>query len=148
VLATQLDASRILGLVSFDCHLGSPFSHIGDTRCYCSSMSSSYDTTRSLAAEGHSCSDNNTRSLSSEGRSLDLCAQMSPPACPVRRCQLHALWGSRLISLLRKPVLQQAGRPRARRRKGPEQTSITPSSALSLWPRHHLRSSSSVALAS
>jgi hypothetical protein len=25
VLATQLDASRVLGLVSFDCHLGSPF---------------------------------------------------------------------------------------------------------------------------
>jgi hypothetical protein len=63
---------------------------------------------------GHSCSDNNTRSLSSEGHSLDLCAQMSPPAYPVRRRQLRALWGSRLISLLRKPVLQQVGRLRVR----------------------------------
>jgi hypothetical protein len=33
-------------------------------------MSSLYDTTRSLSAEGHSCSDNNTRSLSLLRRSL------------------------------------------------------------------------------
>jgi hypothetical protein len=38
------------------------FSHIGDARCYCSSTSSPSDTTRSLSAEGHSCSYNNTRS--------------------------------------------------------------------------------------
>jgi hypothetical protein len=57
---------------------------------------------------------NTTRSLSSEGHSLDLCAQMSPPACPVRRRQLRALKGSRLISVLRKPMLQQAARPRVR----------------------------------
>jgi hypothetical protein len=44
---------------------------------------------------------------------------MSPLACPVRRRQLHALWGSHLISPLRKPVLQQAGRPRAQRQKRP-----------------------------
>jgi hypothetical protein len=43
---------------------GRLFSHIGDARCYCSSMSSPSDTTRSLSAGGHSCSDNNTRSLS------------------------------------------------------------------------------------
>jgi hypothetical protein len=126
------------------------FSHIGDARCYCSSMSSPSDTTRSLSAGGHSCSDNNTRSLSlsSEGHSLDLCAQMSPPACPVRRHQLRALWGLRLISLLRKLALQQAGRQRARRRKGPERTSTVPSSVLSPRPRHRLRSSSLAVLAS
>jgi hypothetical protein len=61
---------------------GHLFSYIGDARCYCSSMSSPSCTTRSLSAEGHSCSDNNTHSLSSEGHSLDLCAQMPPPACP------------------------------------------------------------------
>jgi hypothetical protein len=73
------------------------FSHIGGARCYCSSMSSPSDTTRSLSAEGHSYSDNNTRSfsLSSEGHSLDLCAQMSPSACPVRCRQLRALWGAK-----------------------------------------------------
>jgi hypothetical protein len=70
---------------------GRLFSYIGDTRCYCSSLSSPSDTTRSLSIEGHSYSDNNTRSLSSEGHSLDLCAQMSPLACPVRRQQLRAL---------------------------------------------------------
>jgi hypothetical protein len=123
------------------------FSHIGDTRCYCSSMSSPSDTTRSLSIEGHSCSDN-TRSLylSSEGHSLDLFAQMSPLACPLHRRQLRALLGSRLISLLRKPAVQQAGRPRARRQKGPERTSTASSSALSPRPRRRLRSSSSVAL--
>jgi hypothetical protein len=40
------------------------FSHIGDTHCYCSSLSSPSDTTRSLFADGHSYSDNNTHSLS------------------------------------------------------------------------------------
>jgi hypothetical protein len=95
------------------------FSHIGDARCYCSSLSSSSNTTCSFSTEGHSCSDSNTCSLSSEGHSLDLCAQISSPACPIRRRQLRVLWGSRLISLLRKPTLQQAGRPRTRRRKEP-----------------------------
>jgi hypothetical protein len=85
-----------------------------ETHVVISSVSCSSDTTRSLSAEGHSYSDNNTRSLSSEGHSLDLCAQMSPLACPVRRRQLCALWGSHLISLLRKPALQQAGRPLVR----------------------------------
>jgi hypothetical protein len=58
-------------------------------------------------------------SLSSEGHSLDLCAQMSTSACPVHCHQLRALRGSRLISLLINPVLQQDGQPRARRRNGP-----------------------------
>jgi hypothetical protein len=98
---------------------GRLFSHIGDARCYCSSLSSPSDTTRSLSAEGHSSSDNNTHFLSSEGQSLDLCAQMSPPTRAVRRRQLLSLRGSRLISLLRKLALQQASRSHARRRKGP-----------------------------
>jgi hypothetical protein len=85
-----------------------------ETHVVISSMSSPSNTTHSLSAEGHSCFDNNTRSLSSEGHSLDMCVQMSPPACPVHRRQLRALWGSRLISLLRKLVLQQAGRPPVR----------------------------------
>jgi hypothetical protein len=91
LLATQLDASRVLGLSPLIATQGYLFSHIGDARCYCSSLSSPPDTTRSLSTEGHSCSDNNTHSLSSEGHSLDLCAQMSPPACPVRRRQLRVL---------------------------------------------------------
>jgi hypothetical protein len=57
-------------------------------------MSSPSDTTRSLSTEGHSYSDNNSLSLSLspslslslEGQLLDLFAQMSPPACPIRRC--------------------------------------------------------------
>jgi hypothetical protein len=61
---------------------GRLFSHIGDACCYCSSLSSTSDTTCSLSSEGHSRSDNNTHSPSSEGHSLDLSAQMSPPACP------------------------------------------------------------------
>jgi hypothetical protein len=43
---------------------------------------------------------------------------MTPPACPVRRRPLRTLRIT-LNSLLRKLVLQQAGRPRAQRRKGP-----------------------------
>jgi hypothetical protein len=85
-----------------------------ETHVVISSVYYPSDTTRSLSAEGHSCSNNNTRSLSWEGHLLDLCAQLSPPVYPVHRRQLRALWGSRLISLLRKPVLQQAGRPRVR----------------------------------
>jgi hypothetical protein len=59
-------------------------------------------------------------SLSLLRRSLarSVCSDV-PAGCSVRRCQLRTLLGSRLISLLRKSVLQQVGRPRARRRKGP-----------------------------
>jgi hypothetical protein len=105
-----------------------------------------------------------TLALSSQGHSLDLSTQMSPSADPVRRHQLRALWGSRLISLLRKSALQQADQPRARRRKGPTNVDCgviqsrrlrvpslwgsVSSSALLPWPRRRLQSSSSVALAS
>jgi hypothetical protein len=85
-----------------------------ETHVVISSVSSPSDTTRSLCTDDHSCFDNNTRSLSSEGHSLDLCAQMSPPPDPVHRHQLRVLWGSHLISVLRKSALQQAGRPRVR----------------------------------
>jgi hypothetical protein len=118
-----------------------------------------------LSAEGHSHSDSNNHSLSSEGYSLDLSTQMSPPACPVRRRQLRTLWGSCLISLLKMlALLQQAGRPRERRRKRPADIyrgiiqsrcllvpfpwGSAPPSALSPRPRRRLRSSSSAALAS
>jgi hypothetical protein len=119
LLATKLDVSRVLGLVFFDCHLGSPFVLTSKTHVVIARLCLLLPTPFALSAEGHSCSDNNTRSLSSEGHSLDLCAQMSPPAYPVRSLQLRALLGSHLISLLRKSALQQAGQPHARQRKGP-----------------------------
>jgi hypothetical protein len=74
------------------------FSHIGDARCYCSSMSSPSDTTRSPSAEGHSCSYNNTRSLYLLRRLLarvvcsDLPAGLSrspPPAVRALRITLN-----------------------------------------------------------
>jgi hypothetical protein len=74
------------------------FSHIGDACCYCSSMSSPSDTTRSLSAEGHSCFDNNTRSLSLLRRSLalSLCSNIPaglsrspPPAARALRIALN-----------------------------------------------------------
>jgi hypothetical protein len=157
--------THFLVLVSFDCHPGSTFSHIGDARrCYFSSLSSPSDTTLSLSSEGHSRSDNNSLSLSLLGRSLarSFCSDVpaslprSPP--PAARALRIAL------SLLRKSALQQAGRPRAQRRKGPSYVDrgviqsirlcvpspwgSAPSSALSPRPRRRLRSSSSAALAS
>jgi hypothetical protein len=84
----------LVGCVSFDWHPGSPFltseTHVViSSVCLCLILS----TPLALSPQklGHSCSDNNTCSLSSEGHSLDLCAQMSPPACPVRRRQLRVL---------------------------------------------------------
>jgi hypothetical protein len=81
----------LVGCVSFDWHPGSPFSHIGDACCYLVYVNVFYpfDTAHSLSAEArpllyrqqHSLS----LSISSEGHLLDLCAQMSPTACPVRR---------------------------------------------------------------
>jgi hypothetical protein len=106
----------LVGCVSFDCHPGSPFfsyrRHMLLSRL-CLILSTPL--ALSLQKLGHSCSDNNTRSLSLLRRSLarSVCS-VSPPACPVHRRQLRALWGSRLISHLRKLALQQAGRPRVR----------------------------------
>jgi hypothetical protein len=79
---------------------GHLFSHIRDAPCYCSSMSSPYDTTLSLSAEGHSYSDNNTLSLSlsllrrSLARSMrsDVPAGLScspPPAACILRITLN-----------------------------------------------------------
>jgi hypothetical protein len=53
-----------VGCVSFDCHLGLPFFLTSEMHVVISSVSYPFDTTHSLSAEGHSCSDNNTRSLS------------------------------------------------------------------------------------
>jgi hypothetical protein len=74
----------------------SPFSHIIDVRCYYVSSSLRFD--------------NYTNSLLKRPLTL-----FAPLAGPVRHRQLTT---SCALSLLRKPALQQAGRPRARRRKG------------------------------
>jgi hypothetical protein len=77
---------------------GRLFSHIGYACCYCLSMSSPSDTTRSLSAEGHSCSDNNTLSLSLLKRSLtrSVCSDVPvglsrspPPAALALRTALN-----------------------------------------------------------
>jgi hypothetical protein len=139
---TQLDVSHVLALVSFDCHPGSPFFLTSERHDVIARLCLILPTPLALSADGHSCFDNNTRSLSSVGHSLDLCAQMSPPACPVRRCQLRALWGLILISLLRKPALQQAACRMCDGERG-QHMSTAPSSALSPRPRRCLWSSSS-----
>jgi hypothetical protein len=62
--------NRVLGLVSFDHHPGSPlFSHHRRTLLFLISVFS-FDHSLSLSAEGYSRSDNNTRSLSLLRRSL------------------------------------------------------------------------------
>jgi hypothetical protein len=75
--------ARVLGLVSFDCHLGWLFFLTSETHIVIARLCLLLPTSLALSAEGHSRPDNNTRSLSSEGHSLDLSAQMSPPAYPV-----------------------------------------------------------------
>jgi hypothetical protein len=120
LLATQLDASRVLGLISFDCHPGWPFFLTSETHIVITRQCLLLLTPLlSLRRRPFLFRQQNSLSLSSEGHSLDLCAQMSTSACPVHCHQLRALRGSRLISLLINPVLQQDGQPRARRRNGP-----------------------------
>jgi hypothetical protein len=88
----------------------------------------------SLSSEGHSRSDNNTRSLFSKGHSLDLFAQKSPPAYPVRCRQLRALWGSRSLSSESRRCSRPTGRvyttakgaSRRRPRRHPTQTPPCP----------------------
>jgi hypothetical protein len=108
----------LVGCVSFDCHPGLPlFLH---QRCMLLSRLCLLLLTP-LAFSPQKATPIPTTtlalSLSSEGHSLDLCAQMSPLACPVCHHQLRAVCGTRLISLLRKPVLQQAGWPCVRNGK-------------------------------
>jgi hypothetical protein len=128
---------------------GCLFSHIGDTHCYCSSLSSPPDTTRSLSTEGHSRSDNNTR-LSLLRRSLarSVCldvptglSRSPPPAERTLRITLN---------FSPQKASAAAGRPAAcTMAKGAGQrTSTAPSSTLSSRPQRRLRSSSSAALAS
>jgi hypothetical protein len=62
--------SRVLGLVSFDCHPGSPFFLTSETHVVIAHLCLLLLTPLSLFAEGHSCSENNTRSLSLLRRSL------------------------------------------------------------------------------
>jgi hypothetical protein len=129
---------------------GRLFSNIGDAHCYCSYMSSPSDTTRSLSAEGHSCSDNNTRSLTLLRRSLARSVCSDIPVVLSRSPPLAAR--ALRIGLNFSPQKASAAvdRPqtRARQRKGPERTSTVPSSVLSPWPRRRLRSSFSAALTS
>jgi hypothetical protein len=142
----------LVGCVSFDCHPGSPFfsyrRHMLLSRL-CLILSTPL--ALSLQKLGHSCSDNNTRSLSLSPQKVtsSICVlsvptslSRSPP--PTTRTLRIAL------NFSPQKAGAAAGRPtaRARQRKGPERTSTTPSSALSPWPRRHLRSSSSSALAS
>jgi hypothetical protein len=86
----------IVGCVSFDGHPGSPFfSHrrrvLLSRLCVCvlSFRHHSLSLRRSWATTVPATT--LALSLPSEGHSLDLCAQMSMPACPVRRRQLRAL---------------------------------------------------------
>jgi hypothetical protein len=95
----------LVGCVSFDCHPGSPFfSH--RRRMLLSLLCLLLPTPLALSPQKATPVPTTTLalSLSSEGHSLNLCAQMSPPACPI----CHRL------SLLWKPALQQAGRTRVR----------------------------------
>jgi hypothetical protein len=64
LLVTQLDASRALGLVSFDFHQGSPFFLTSETHIVIARLYVLPTPPLALSAEGHSCSNNNTRSLS------------------------------------------------------------------------------------
>jgi hypothetical protein len=128
----------LVGCVSFDCHPGSPFSHIGDACCYLVYVlflqhhSLSLSLSLSLSAEGHSCSDNNTRSLSLRRRSLARSACSDVPV----GLSCSAPLATRIMRITLNYSPQKAGaaagRPavRARRRKGPKSTSTAPSSAL------------------
>jgi hypothetical protein len=86
---------------------------ISETHVVISSVSYPFDTTRSLSAEARPQQHSLSLSLLRRSLARSVCS-VSPPACPVHRRQLRALWGSRLISHLRKLALQQAGRPRVR----------------------------------
>jgi hypothetical protein len=90
---------RVLGLISFDCHPGSPFfSHRRRTLLLLISVFSFRHHSLSLSVEGHSYSDNNTRSLSLLRRSLarSVCSDVPvslscspPPAARALRIVLN-----------------------------------------------------------
>jgi hypothetical protein len=131
----------LVGCVSFDCHQGRLIS----------SVSYPFDTTRSLSAEASSLLlFRQQHSLSLLGRSLARSVCSDVPAGLTRSPPPAALALRIALNFSPQKVGAAAGRPaaRARRRKGPERTSIAPSSALSPRPRRRLRSSSSAALAS
>jgi hypothetical protein len=93
LLATKLDVSRVLGRVSFDCHPGSPSYLTSETHVVIARLSLLLLTPLALSPRKATPVLTTTLALtlSSEGHFLDLCAQMSPPACPVRHRQLRAL---------------------------------------------------------
>jgi hypothetical protein len=86
LLATKLDASRVLGLVSFDCHPGSPFFLTSETHVVIARLCLLLLTPLALSPQKATPVPTTTLalslSLSAEGHSLDLCAQMSPQPVP------------------------------------------------------------------
>jgi hypothetical protein len=95
LLVTKLDASHVLGLVSFDCHPGSPYFLTSETHVViarlCLLVLTPLAPSPQKATPIPTTTHTHSLSLSSEGHSLDLCAQMSPSAYPVRHRQLRAL---------------------------------------------------------
>jgi hypothetical protein len=158
--------ARFLGLVSFGCHLGCLFSHIRDARCYCTSLYSPSDTTRSLSlslsSEGHSGFDNNTRSLSSEGHLLSLFRSPRQPALFSSTSNAHsddhALSPQKVSTTPGRPATCATVKGEADVDRGVIQSRrlcvpfprarCHPPSCHRAWPRRRLRSSSSAALAS
>jgi hypothetical protein len=123
------------------------FSHIGYARCYCSSMPSPSDTTRSILRRSLLFRQQHSLSLlrSSLARSVcsDVPADLSrspPPAARALRIALN-------FSPQKAGAAAGWSVARARRRKGSQWMSTAPSSVLLPRPRRHLRSSSSATLA-
>jgi hypothetical protein len=139
----------LVGCVSFDCHPGSPF--FSHRRCMLlPRLCLLLPTPLALYPQRATPVTTTTLALSLLKRSLarsvysDVLAGLSrlpPPAACALRITLN---------FSPRKAGAAAGQPaaRAQRRKGPERTSIAPSSALSPRPRRDLRSSSSSALAS
>jgi hypothetical protein len=97
LLATQLDASRVLGLISFDCHPGWPFFLTSETHIVITRQCLLLLTPLlSLRRRPFLFQQQNSLSLSSEGHSLDLCAHVHvglprslPPAARAPRIALN-----------------------------------------------------------
>jgi hypothetical protein len=112
LLAIKLDASHVLGLVSFDCHPGSPFfSHRRRMLILFVYVFSFQHHSLSLRRRPLLFRQQHSLSLSLKGHSLDLCAQMSPPAYPVHRRQLRAL--RIVLNFSPQKASAAAGRPAA-----------------------------------
>jgi hypothetical protein len=138
----------LVGCVSCDCHPGSPFSHIGDTRCYLVCVFSFWHHSLSLCRRPLLFRQQHSLSVLRRSLARSVCSDVPvglsrspPPAACVLRIALN---------FSPQKADDAAGRPAAcaRRRKGPERMSTALPSTLSprLW--RHLLSSSSASLAS